>query len=338
MDVLACKIDKELESVEYDNVSSGIKVSQKTLDDYWRFFTTEEGADILPYAYMGPSHYYNDLIKNCEDYYLCKDEIEILSKNKEAFKKHLSGIECVMEIGPGSVHAVENKSLNILNSAKDLKVYQGLDYSQSYLKEACNIIKFKLSGIIVKQTKVDLLEAKEIKSEEYSYYKKAIVFLGGTLANFKLEQQKHIINQFSKLANEGDLLVLTVDTNEDKKSLLKAYNNQFALTHVKSALGYYARINPIFEKYVDYFDINVTLNEVSRAVEFDFVVKENFSFQFDQKRITTLIQGQRLKGIISYKPSLNNIKNVLNNYYFDIIETLTNSKRKINILICKKTR
>ncbi len=337
MNDLAYNKEVQTHSRNLNGGTMGIKVSKKTLDDYWKFFTTEEGADILPYAYMGPSHYYNDLIKNCEDYYLCRDEIEILSNNKKVFEQYLADVECIMEIGPGSVHAVENKSLNILKSAKDLKLYQGVDYSKSYLKEACNFVKEQLPAIKVEQIRADLQHISNIKIKEHDHYKKAIVFLGSTLGNFKHHQQEHIINEFSKLANDGDLLILTVDTNQDKESVLKAYDNKFFLDFAKVILQYYAKINPEFKDLQSLFEAVAYLDNTN-TINTYFTVNEKVSFSFDSHRVVNLKAGQKLKGIISQKPNLNFIKNLLTEYSFDIIKTLTTNLDQMKVLICKKKR
>ena len=308
-------------------------INKKTMDDYLDFFTKSTGADMLPYVYAESSSYYNNLIKNCSDYYLCKDEIEVINKNTDKLEKYLDNVTDILEIGPGSKHAVNNKTLPILQSAKNLKRYHALDYSKNYLKEACNVIQTKLPNLKIIPIKADLMNFGKLKL--ISEGPKAVLSFGCTLCNFSIANQTQIIKEFSTLLNKKDVLILTIDNNQNKESLLKAYDNQYFYDFVMASLYHYLTIDPTFKKHLSSFEVKVELNEYLNLIDAFFIVKNDLSFYFQGYGNIQLFKGQQLKGIISHKPKTDQITDLLTQNSFEVIEILDNYD-KMKLFICKK--
>ena len=330
-------IKKEFYNVEscIPPFAQGLHVNQETIDTYLAFFTQSSGADMLPYVYMESCDLYNNLIKHCKDYYLCKDETETIDKSLDQFSKYLSEITDIIEIGPGSVHAVKNKTLPILNCSKNLQRYHAIDHSKNYLEEACGFIEKELPDIDVLRIEADLTQVGEIKLNSINEGNAALLFLGSTLGNFKVFQQNNIIQQFYNLLNSNDKLIITIDTNQDEESLLKAYNNLYFYDFVMGSLKYYARINPEFKKYLTSFEAKVVLDKNLNLIDAFFMVKNDLSFYFDSNRIINLYKGQELRGIISHKPSSEKIVNLLFQNNFEVLEILGSSKG-MKTFICKR--
>ena len=284
---------------------------------------------------MESSDLYNNLIKSCSDYYLCKDETQIISNSKAALEQHLSKITDVIEVGPGSAHAVSNKTLPILTYAKNLKRYHAIDHSNNYLMDACNAIEDKYPNLDILKIEADLMNLESVKIFSTKQGSKAALFLGSTLGNFTNIQQTHIINQFASLLNLNDLFILTIDTNHDDESLLKAYSNNYFHDFVNGALKYYTRINPAFEKHLNSFEAKVILNKDNNSIDAFFRVKEDISFYFEGYGNINLYKNQELRGIISQKPSPERIIDLLSKNNFEVLEILNNSN-KMNIFICKR--
>jgi L-histidine N-alpha-methyltransferase len=335
--VSSLAIKKEFHDLENHapQFTKNIHIDKKTRDDYLAFFTQSSGADMLPYVYMESCDFYNNLIKNCEDYYLCKNETEIIKENLDKFVKHFSGITDIIEIGPGSAYAVNNKTLPILNCAKNLKRYHAIDHSKNYLEEACLFIEKERPDIEILGIEANLVHVGKIKVTSIKKGTKALLFLGSTLGNFNTPQQDQIIEQFSNLLSLNDILIITVDTNQDEDSLLKAYSNNYTCNFVIGALNHYGKINHEFNNYLSDFEVKTTINKLSNSVEFSFVTKKEISFHFKGYGGITLLKGQELKGIRSYKYTLENITSILSKRSFEVIETLNNSN-KMQTFICKK--
>src|SRR3990167_10750498 len=103
------------------------KTNDQTFNDYYKFLTTTEGADILPYTYLSSGDSYEKLIKDCKDYYLFDDEVALIKNNHHKLKHYLSEITNIIEIGPGSKHTVINKTIPILQYAQNLESYLPID-------------------------------------------------------------------------------------------------------------------------------------------------------------------------------------------------------------------
>jgi uncharacterized SAM-dependent methyltransferase len=301
-------------------------MDHNTKQDYFSFFTKPEGADMLPYAYLDPHNAYDQLIKDCPDYYLFQDEVENITHNQEILEKHLSCITSVVEIGPGSTHAVRNKTLPILNLINNLHHYYAIDYCKTYLEESCNLIQKSLPNTKVIGLEADIMELNNFKIPEL-LNPKVFLFLGSTIGNFNATQQRYIIKQLSNLMHNDDILIFTFDTNADKESLLKAYSNQHLHNIAKSALQYFAEICPKFKEHVNNFDIKTSFDSNKNLVDIFFIVKEHMSFYFEGHGDIHLTKGQELRGIISKKANINEITSMLSENNLDLLESLSYSNR-----------
>ena len=309
------------------------QIDQKILDDYFKFFTNPNGIDMLQYTYMVSGLYYDNLIKNCKDYYLCRDEIEIIAKNHHNFRKYLKEIISIVEIGPGSDYAINNKTLPILNCANHLKKYYAIDCSKNYLDYACNLIKKQISNIKVSSIEADLMEEVDIKIP--SNEKKCILFLGGTMGNFTIHQQHKIMNKIDKMANLGDLFILAVDTNQDKNSILKAYSNEYFHNFVKDILIYFSIINPEFKKYIEFFEVECKIDKKHNSLEASLIAKRDLSFNFKNYGKIQISKEQRLSGVSSRKLSEEQVIELLAKHNFNVLEVLENDN-KMREFICQK--
>lgn len=310
-------------------------INQKSFDDYVAFFTTERGADILPYVYLDSSHLYDELLENNEHYYLFNDEVSLIQNNSLQISKHLSGVEELIEIGPGSSRAVNNKTIPILKNAPDLKSYYAIDYSIDYLTDTCRCILNRAPKLKVFPLEVNLLQEDPIEINTKTTGPKSVMLLGSTLENFTISEKKHIIKNISSFMNSKDIFILTVDTNQDVPSLLSAYNNIHLYNLIKSALNYFAKINPHFEKYLDSFQAECSWDKSGNFIDMYFIAKHDLSFFFPNYGDIVINKGQILRGIKSRKPHEQTVIQRLEQHNFSIINTLTHSN-KMKMFICQK--
>jgi hypothetical protein len=110
------------------------------LDDFYRFFKGEY-IDMLPYIYAEPSDAYKRIVKDCEDYYIFRDEVENIENNKEKLTKYLANVKDMIEIGPGFNEVMAKKTLPIVSCANKLKRFFAVDSSACYLDEACEFLR-----------------------------------------------------------------------------------------------------------------------------------------------------------------------------------------------------
>lgn len=327
------KVPIELNDYKYTPLK--INIDQKILDDYIKFFTTEHGADILPYAYLNASHLYNKILENNTHYYLFNDEVSLIRNNSLKLSQHLSEIKELIEIGPGSSHSVNNKTIPILNCAKNLKNYYALDHSIDYLNDAYSCVSDNIPKLKIFTVEANLLQTNPIEINTHGTDKKAVMLLGSTLENFDLNDQKHIIQTIHNTINSNDLFILTVDTNQDEESLNLAYSSEHNIKFIMGGLHYLEKITPNFTPYINSLKIEVAWNKELNVVDTNFIAKNDFSFYFNGYGDIMIKKGQKLRGVKSRKPTTNTITNLLESSGFSVIDTLTNSN-KIKMFIATK--
>lgn len=311
------------------------KIDQKILDDYLAFFTTPQGASMVGYTYLHSSKLFNNLIKYSNDYYIFNDDSIAISSNTSKLKEYLSDVLDIVEIGPGCNHSLTHKTIHILKSAVNLKHYYAIDNFQVYLDNACNFIRQMVPGIDVLGIKIDLMQQADLKLTYTEKNKKCFLFLGSTLGNFDRQQQNHCLKQISHLTSSNDLFILTVDTNQDEASLLKAYNNKYSSNLIKGILRYFSKINSSFSKYLSSFEVNCEWNKSSNFVDMYFIAKKDLFFEFKKNLKIFIKKGQKLKGIRAYKYTEQYIIKLLNKNNFKVLEVFNQSDR-MKLFICQK--
>jgi len=324
MTKLACTEEKTQSNIE-----------KKTLEDYVAFFTTKKGADMLPYAYLEATDNYNNLVKNCPDYYLFNDEVKTISSNKDALKEYLKEVTDIVEIGPGSDYTLEHKTLPILSYVENLKRYHAIDISKDYLDNACNYIKRHKPELEICSVEADLMRDEKIELNQIPYGKKAVIFLGSTLGNFTQMQQNYVLKQISMLTEANEIVIIAIDTNQDKNSLIKAYNNSYSTKLVLAIIRNFTKISPKFLPYVNSFEVECRWDEANKLIDIFFVVKDNISFYLENYGEIILTKGQELRGVTSRKPSKECIATLLQQNQFDVLDILHYSN-KMQLFICKR--
>lgn len=306
---------------------------QRAYTDYLNFFLAKPEADILSYAYFENS-LYEDLLEKNSSYYLFTEEVRLIKQNQENLTRYFQDVHNILEIGPGSNRAIQNKTIPILTNCSLLRRYHAVDRSKQYLTDACNFLQYKFPALNISSTEANLLQPIPIQLSQNLKGKKAIIFLGGTIGNFTKEQQQHTIGQFIALTNPDDLIIITFDTNLNEESLLKTYSNKYTNNFVMGALKYFAKINPPFEKYLNSFDVHCEWNKQSNILEIGFTAKIDVSFKFGCNNID-IMKGQNLKGIKSHKFTQQNISSLFDKDFFSPVTVLENSS-SVKVFIYKR--
>ena len=307
---------------------------EKILTDYIKFLSTEEGTDILPYAYLSAGDAYENLIQNSKDYYLFNDEVSLIKNNYTKLSHYLSDIDNIIEIGPGSNHTVMNKTLPILQYAKKVKTYLPVDISADYLTDACDTIKKYMPKLKVDSIECDIIESPTIKVKNISG-NNALVFFGSTLGNFKHNIQQDILTNIYNLLQPEDIFLITLDTMMDIQSLIKAYNNSFLFDILSGSLNYFTKLNNKLEFYKDKFEACCDWNKEQSCIELYFTIKDGFDLLLPSNKVIKILKGQQLRGIRSQKFDLDNAIKLLNKTNFTVIDILDNSN-KMKMFVCKR--
>jgi uncharacterized SAM-dependent methyltransferase len=161
------------------------------------------------------------------------------------------------------------------------------------------------------------------------------MFLGSTLGNFSSNQQDYILKQISEMTIKDDILLISIDTNQDEKSILRAYDNKYLKNFFMDVIRYFGAINQEFLPFINYFEVNYKWSKEDKLLDVFFVVKEKFSFIVQEYGKITLKKGQKCRGIICHKPDTKYLSNILKLNNFDILDIL-NYSNKMQLFISKK--
>lgn len=318
-----------------DSIIAEQDVLHKILEDYFKFFTTSEGLDMTSYIYLDSHNYYDKLIRCSQEYYLCRDHIELISKHKDKFTDHLKDVTDIIEIGPGSDYVIRNKTMPILSYAKKLKNYHIIDNCAKYLHETSSIIKTHTSAIKIFTIEADLTQKEQINISHASNGKKCVLFLGGTLANFHEDQQNYCLRKIYNMLNVGDIFIVTADINQTEESLIAAYSNEHARNLFMGVIHYFAGINADFARYAKFFEMQTIWNKIESFVDISFVATKDFSFKFSNNSNIIVRKNQIFKGVRAYKKNKEENIELLKRNGFSIIDVLDNAQ-KIQEYICVK--
>jgi uncharacterized SAM-dependent methyltransferase len=321
----------------YKKNTNLLNIYKKTLQDYYSFFTTEEGADVLPYVYLENPKAFDNLVKNCKDYYLFWDEVELVNKNKLIISDYLAGVENVLEIGPGSDHSVSHKTLSILKYANNLKNYYPIDICTSYLTGACNLVKQNNHELNVIPLKADMMKLSEIKLSDRIEGKKALMILGSTLCGQTDEEQNKILQEIYNSLGDNDIFIITTDTTNDEKLLLDAYKNKYLQFLTQGSLKYFVNFSEDFQGKLDAFTMSCSWNKDFQYIDLFYTLKTELTFDYPEFGKINLRAGQELRGIKSRKPSTEQFVKKLNAQFFVVNEIVTNSD-KMQMFICHKDK
>jgi uncharacterized SAM-dependent methyltransferase len=309
----------------------------KKLDDFYRFFKGEY-IDMLPYIYAEPSDAYKRIVKDCEDYYIFRDEVENIENNKEKLTKYLANVKDMIEIGPGFNEVMTKKTLPIVSCANKLKRFFVVDSSACYLDEACEFLRNHTSNIEIHSIEADLMSEQAIRLPENKCGdetgQKCILFLGSTLGNFTDNQRYHVLKQLHDMIDVGDLVILTADTNLNGDSVVKAYTGEDFNDFARCALWHFIKINSYFDKHVMSFDIKCRWNEAEKFLLRYFVANEVIKFKFGEYGEIKIEKDQELSGYKCRKDSTEKMVYLLKKY-FSIVDILSVSG-KMKTFICQK--
>lgn len=330
------RLTSEVLTHNYDsfyNANVDSKNNSKVITDYIKFFLTEEGSEMTSYIYLDSENYYDHLIRNSEDYYLCRDHIQLISDNINRYKEYLEDVVDVIEFGPGSEYVMKNKTIKMLYNLPKLKKLHIVDNCRKYLEETLSVAKRWLNDIDVYTVEADLMQKGKIILPDLGAEKKCLLFLGGTLSNFHVHEQNFILKKFYEILSDGDLFMLTADANQDKKSLIDAYSNKHAENLFMGIIHNFARINEDFRKYKDMFKMETLWNEEGSFVDISFVSIGNFSFYMPNYGMIDIKKNQRCRGVRAYKRLKEQTRSILENNGFEVIDVLGDDK-KIQEFVC----
>ena len=301
-----------------EDVDKGLSLKNKAISS--KYFYDDIGSSLFQKITKHP------------DYYLTKNEIEILNKVKLKLPNILKIKEIdIIELGPGdgskSKIIIEGflKNNYIVN-------YYPIDISKKALKLIERNIKennrLNINGIVSEYIE-GLNYVKNISKN-----KQLILFLGSNIGNFEKPQSVEFMKSINKNIKKDSYIFIGFDLKKDPRKLNKAYNDSSNLTK-KFNLNLLTRINNDMQanfnlnKFVHYG----TYNPLLGAME-SFLISK-VKHQVNIKKIKKIYSFKAYETIhleYSFKYSIEDIEDLakkskftIQKYYKNIDRGFTNS-------------
>jgi uncharacterized SAM-dependent methyltransferase len=330
-----------------NNTANNAAPNNRFLVDTINLFSKDRSGHMSRYAYThgkGPNdpargaEYWKEFIAQSNDYYMYKEERDLIQDNVQRIIAHLPDNISVIELGPGESKALREKSIPLLRAfnnaagnfqiAKKLHEYIALDISKGFAQGAESRVSKQLriptSSIVSDFTSDSLI----VNTQETP----VLTVFGGTLLNASIVKGlnpeyafKSYLDNVRDIIGEDGYLIMTQDTNFNHHDLLKAYKHERA---EKAALSIMHRIERDLDtrnfsgydfdhviRWNPYMSL-LTLNAVSKVDKVFKIGGVSFSLQ----------QGDEFPLVNAFKYSSGRFKQIVQDAGYEILDTITNGK------------
>jgi uncharacterized SAM-dependent methyltransferase len=338
---------------------SASEASNRFLIDAINLFTGDRSGHMSPYAFAHAKYkgdpangteYWTKFIQQSKNYYLYDEERELIEKYSDRIVSHLPDDVSFIELGPGELRAVREKSIELLDefnkssgvhgNHRQITEYIALDISSQFATTAAKEVGHRFG--IVSSAAVSDFNADHLTIDTWS--KPVMLVFGGTLfnaPNVKFLNTEYILKSYldniKDIVGPGGYVVLSQDTNNDYQSLMKAYDHKMSNAASLSIMHRIERdlVTENFDGYDFEHAIKwspdknlLTLNAVSKV---DKVFKiGGISF--------TINKGDEFPLVNAFKYSTQKFKQIAEDSGFEIIDTIqkkNNGKLALHVMRVK---
>ncbi len=241
--------------------------------------------------------YYMELISKNSNYYLYREEIELINQVYPKMASYVPPEASIIEFGPGTDKAFKNKSLPFLKAVKNLKSYIPVDICQTYLDDSEAILKEELPQVSVKTINSDFIKNVDLVKD---FPNPVVFFKGSTITNLSIENCLAFLTRIGQALQPNGLLIVGVDSNQNESSLRQAYDDGKMANLTESILYFINRDLPVtgFNPYG--FQYLFNWDSEKHCVEHNVKATEDQEFVLDNTPVKVK-QGQKFHLLSSYK-------------------------------------
>lgn len=294
------------------------------LYQYLDFFVTRHNEiNMLPFMFTSDESLYLKLVTKCPHYYLDREERNIISSNKKLLKKHLtkfSGPVDIIEIDPKYEYDITNKTLPLIAPIKNIASYSIIN--TSLLPDKVNLVD------LVYKSRPDIPTR---SAEEQPLRPKIILWLNNNIGEHYESKREEILKKLSRMTRTEDLFIFTLDTNPDKKSIMKSYDNRYMRPILKGVLKYFSSYCPDFALVEDNMEMEI---KYTGDVELYYHVKELSTFRIPYLSRTHMTKDTVLKCGVFHKFRSDDLLHIAYFKGFGVEETMTSGN--VSMFITKK--
>lgn len=195
-----------------DDIRAGLRGARKTLP--CRLLYDARGADLF------------EQITTVDDYYLTRAELALLDQHLGATSREIGPRARVIEPGSGA----GNKTRMLLSALDRPSSYVPIDVSEEQLAYNANALRAEYPGLEVQPVHGDYIRPLVMPAPRAPFERTLVFFPGSTIGNFEPGEARRFLARFGELAGPGARLLLGADSNGDRDSLLRAYDDSDGVT------------------------------------------------------------------------------------------------------------
>jgi dimethylhistidine N-methyltransferase len=164
----------------------------------------------------------------CEtpEYYLTRAETSILNERAGEILARIGCDFCLIEPGAGSC-----RKARLFLETGAVSTFVPVDISSDHLMASATEVALSFPRLSVKAVAMDFLDDFGKLEEEVPRTGKRVIFYpGSSIGNFEPSAATRLLNAFSSLLREEDLLLIGFDLRKDPRLLRSAYNDEAGIT------------------------------------------------------------------------------------------------------------
>lgn len=329
--------------IKYPQVfHSSFETNTSFISDVKSLFLHQQEENMGCYLYSTPNpsiegdtvngeEYYRKIIEQSQDYYLYKEEMQLISQVASQMATYVPEEASIIEFGTGTETAFINKTLPFLKAVKQFQSYIPVDLCETYLRQAEKILGWELPKILIKPLKDDFIKNVDLVK---NFSTPVVFFKGSTINNLSPSICTDFLERISQALQPDGILIVGVDTNQNESSLIKAYNTEqgakFALNvfHLINRDLPITNFNPIAFKY----DSEWLVGE--HCVKHNAISTQEQDFVLDQISINIKV-GEKFHLFSSYKYPVEYFQNMAKKGGLEPLDCFIHENKRMVIHVLK---
>jgi uncharacterized SAM-dependent methyltransferase len=303
-------IDDALKKSLYDDIF---------LKDMQDFFSKKRSGHVLRHVFSGPAFsLWEEFTRAAGSYYPFASDVEIIRDHAALYRevantggKHKKPLIAI-ELGPGSAHAIENKTLPLLRAIKP-DTYAAVDLSMECLLMAGMMVQSAMPDIKtytrLKDFNKDIIDYQQsmirdtLQKVRLPAGGKRFMFqFGSTICNIEghleeplpVEQIKASLKNYRRHLRQGDVMIIGMDQNQDLESLNACYGSPLIKNFAFEMLRRVEKELPVSKGYdVNNFEFVRVWRAENALYGVGFKVKKGMQFTLGGQ-LHNLVEGDVL--------------------------------------------
>jgi uncharacterized SAM-dependent methyltransferase len=288
------------------------------LSDVKSLFLHQQQENMASYLYstadpaiegdtVNGEEYYREVIEQSSDYYLYKEEVQLINKVASKIATYVPQAASIIEFGTGTETAFINKTLPFLKAVKKFQSYIPVDLCETYLRQIEKILIQKLPEISVKFLKEDFIKNPDLVK---SFTNPVVFFKGSTITNLSPENCICFFDRISQALPPEGILIVGVDANQHESSLRKAYDTERGANFILNIFHLIHRNLPITNFNPTAFKYEFNWVAPEHCVQHNAIATQEQNLIIDDFMLVNIKKGEKFHLLSSYKYPVDYFQNM----------------------------